>query len=72
MSPEDQQNRDRAIYELWDVEAGNVVGEYETEAAALSVVARYVDADDIAGLERLALVKRTSDGFSEQLVAGSF
>lgn len=59
------------MYELWDVEAGNVVGEYETEAAALSVVARYVDADDVAGLERLARVKRTSDGFAEQRVAGS-
>jgi len=59
------------MYELWDVEAGNLVGEYATEAAALDVVARYVEADDVATLESLALLKRSPEGTAKRVAESS-
>jgi hypothetical protein len=59
-----------AVFELWDVDTGNAVGEYETEAAALAVVQQALLAPASGGAESLALVRVDRRGHSRVLAKG--
>ncbi len=56
------------MYELWDVETGNVIAAYDDEASALNVVAHIAKTDGEAAVDCLALLRRTAGG-QGQLVA---
>jgi hypothetical protein len=56
-------------YELWDLETGNLVGGYATEAAALAVVRRAIARYGRASMATLALA-RESRGRTTALAEG--
>ncbi len=49
-------------YELWDVQTGNIINTYRTEAAALAVVRELLDANGQAYGEALALGRADDRG----------
>ncbi len=49
-------------FALWDLEAGNLVGVYDSEAAALGVVREAIEAHGSRYVAALALVRETSCG----------
>ncbi|MBI3970760.1 MAG: hypothetical protein HY332_05675 [Chloroflexi bacterium] len=57
-------------YELWDIESGNLVGGYETEEAALSVVRRCVVSQGRGAAETLGLA-RESRGRTKTIAVGA-
>jgi hypothetical protein len=50
------------IYDLWDVESGNIINTYETEASALAVVRDLVAANGEGIIEALSLGYEADDG----------
>jgi hypothetical protein len=56
-------------YELWELATGNLVGGYETEAAALAVVRRSIEQWGRASVATLALA-RESRGRTKALAEG--
>lgn len=59
------------IYELWDIESGNLVGAYETEAEALATVREVIDLPEGSYTEALALVRDDDQADVETLAAGA-
>ncbi|MGH2354901.1 MAG: hypothetical protein ACRDJN_25100, partial [Chloroflexota bacterium] len=57
-------------YELWDLKTRNLVGGYETEAAALAVVRRTIDAYGRTFVDELALVRENSPGRTKTIARG--
>lgn len=55
-------------YELWDLETGNMIGDFDTEAAALAMVRELLAANTPDYAEALAL-GRTGDDGETQLIA---
>jgi hypothetical protein len=51
-----------AQFTLWDLEAGNLVGAFDTEAAARAVAARALADQGPASVETLALVHEDAQG----------
>jgi hypothetical protein len=49
-------------YELWDLESGNMIGDYDTEAEALIVVRDIVDANTPSFADLLSLGCTADDG----------
>jgi len=58
-------------YELMDVEAGSVVGFYETEDEALTIVRDTVASYGMRGVEGLVLSRLSDDGSLELIAEGS-
>ena len=58
------------VYELWDVEAGNLIADYADEAAALDAVREGVDDEGIAPWLAVALVLVEPDGKRDSLARG--
>jgi hypothetical protein len=52
----------REWYELWDVDAGNLIGAFETERDALDEVRGLLDANGPEYAVDLALARRREDG----------
>ncbi len=50
------------FYELWDLESGNMIGDYDTEAEALVVVRDIVDANTPSFADLLSLGCTADDG----------
>ncbi len=50
-----------AIYELWDLRSGNLVGAYSSEASALAVVREAIQRYGRAYVEWLALARDEDD-----------
>ncbi|HXM56101.1 MAG TPA: hypothetical protein VOB72_11980 [Candidatus Dormibacteraeota bacterium] len=59
-----------AVYEVWDVSTGNLVGAFATEREALEVVRRTVERDGRPGAGSLALAREDDDGRTEAVAAG--
>ena len=59
------------IYELMDVESANLVGTYETEAAALAVVRAAIREHGPHYVEAFALGTSDEEGEGEQIAAGA-
>ena len=57
-------------YELWDIQTGNLVGGYETEAAALAVVRRSMTEHGRESVEALGLA-RESRGRTKTIAVGA-
>ena len=49
-------------YELWDVDAGNMIGAFTSEAAALAEVRDLLTVNGASYAGDLALARRTADG----------
>jgi hypothetical protein len=58
------------IFELWDTATMNLVGSYESEAAALNVVRGAVERYGAGYAEGLALVRENARGESRTLAEG--
>jgi len=56
------------FYALWDLESGNLIGDFDTEAEALGVVRELLHANEPDFAEMLSL-GRTDDAGSTMLVA---
>jgi hypothetical protein len=64
---------DRTIvvaYEIWETESGNVLGEYNTEAAALEAVRDVVAAHGEAAIETWLLMREDRRGRSRRVESG--
>lgn len=59
------------FYELLDVETGNLIGTYESEAEALTIVRRAARLNGAAYVEALALGYEDDDGDGAQIAAGA-
>lgn len=59
------------IYELWDVESGNLVSAYETEVDALATVREMIDLHGRSYAEALALVRDDDQADVETLAIGA-
>jgi hypothetical protein len=57
------------FYVIWDLESGNMVGDFDSEADALSVVRELLDANEPDYAEALSL-GRTDDDGTTVVVAG--
>jgi len=57
-------------YELWETASGNLVGTYDTEAAALSAVRMAIDRNGRGYVDQLALGREDSRGRSTPIAAG--
>jgi hypothetical protein len=58
-------------YELWDIESGNLVGAYETEAEALATVREVIDLRDLSYADALALVRDDDQPDIETIAVGA-
>lgn len=58
------------FYVLWDVEMGNIVGDFATEAEALSVVRELLDDNTPDYAEALTLGCTADDGTSRPVAEG--
>jgi hypothetical protein len=58
-------------YELWDLESGNLVGDFDTEAEALAVVEELRAENSAAYVEALALAQANDSGTRESMVQGT-
>ena len=58
------------FFELLNVETGNLIGTYESEADALAVVRRAAHFNGAASVDALALGYEDDDGEGAQLAAG--
>lgn len=58
-------------YELWDVETANLVGDYDTEVAALAVVRRSIGVHGRGTVDALALAYEDSEGEAHPIAAGA-
>ena len=59
------------FYELIDVESGNLVGTYDSEDEALSIVRRGVHLNGSGFVDTLALGYEDDDGEGAQIAAGA-
>lgn len=59
-----------AVYEVWDVSTGNLVGAYGTEREALAIVRRTVERYGRSSADSLALARDDEDGQTEALAQG--
>ena len=59
-----------AIFELWNTKTGNLLGTYESEAAALDAVARLAEQHGAVFVERLLLGCEDRHGRSRQIASG--
>jgi len=50
------------FYALWDLESGNALGDFDTEAEALAVVRDLLDANEPDYAEALSLGRTDDDG----------
>src|SRR5437763_648324 len=60
-----------ATYELWDIETANLIGTYETEDAALSVVRQAIETHGQDYVASLALGSEDKRGRSKLLAKGA-
>jgi hypothetical protein len=60
-----------STFELWDLQTRNAVGGYSTEAEALAVVRRTIEADGLAFIDDLALLQVNSRGRSTTVALGA-
>ena len=60
-----------AIFELWNTKTGNLLGTYDSEAAALDAVAGLVERYGAAYVERLLLGCEDRRGRSRQIASGA-
>jgi hypothetical protein len=58
-------------YELWDLKTRNAVGGYSTEAEALDVVRRTIDANGPEFANDLALLRVTAHGRAKPVAVGA-
>jgi hypothetical protein len=59
-----------AIFEIWNVSTGNLVGAYDSEREALAVVHRTVELYGREEVEDLALAREDDEGHTEPLAQG--
>jgi hypothetical protein len=59
-----------STYALWDSEAGNLVGAFDTEAAARAVVERALVDQGPESIETLVLVREDEDGEQTTIAEG--
>lgn len=59
------------IYELWDIESGNLLGAFETEAEALAIVREVSDLPERSYSDALALVRDDDRAEIETLAVGA-
>lgn len=59
------------FYELIDVESGNLIGTYDSEDEALSIVRRAVQLNGSGFVDTLALGYEDDDGEGAQIAAGA-
>lgn len=59
------------LYELWDIEAGNLIGTFETQAAALAIVHELIVLNGSEYAEALELGAQTSDDRFELVGTGA-
>lgn len=59
------------IYELWDIESGNLVGAFETEVEALAMVREVIDLHELSYADALALVRDDDRADVETLAVGA-
>jgi len=60
-----------SAFELWDLQTRNAVGGYATEAEALAVGRRTIEADGLAFVDDLALLQVNSRGRSTTIALGA-
>lgn len=60
-----------AVFEVWDVQTGNLVGAYDTEREALATVCRTVRRFGDQAAEHLALAREDDDGRTLRLAQGA-
>lgn len=58
------------FYVIWDVETGNIIGDFATEAEALSVVRELLDDNTSDYVDALTLGRTTDDGTSRPVAEG--
>jgi hypothetical protein len=59
------------IYELWDTESRNVIGEFDAEAEALAAVLEAVNANGDASAALFTLIAVHDDGTSKGIAGGA-
>lgn len=59
-----------ATYELWEMRSGNLVGSWETEADALSVIRRAVDRQEAESVASLSLLAEDANGETSVIAEG--
>lgn len=59
------------VYELWDVETGNLIANYAEEYAALANVRAGIDDDGLAAWETVELVRAEPDGTRMPVARGA-
>jgi hypothetical protein len=59
-----------SVFQLWDVESGNLVGEYQTERDAIAVVCQTLAEYGSPNVVTLALTQETGEG-PEIIVQGA-
>lgn len=57
-------------YELWNVDSGNIVASFDSEAAALESVRKMVDAYGDASVDDWSLIPRDALGYGETIAYG--
>lgn len=60
----------KTSFELWDVEAANIVGKFTTKKEAIDVVAGLLDAYGPDYADELSLIRRTGDEPAQVVVEG--
>ncbi len=58
------------FYVLWDVETGNIIGDFTTQAGALSVVRDLLDANEPDYANALSLGMTRNDGTTHMVAEG--
>jgi hypothetical protein len=61
----------RTIYDLWDVDTGNLIGSYDDEEPALAMVRALVDANGPEYADVLELGLEDETGFTQHLGTGT-
>jgi hypothetical protein len=61
----------KAVYDLWDVETGNLIGSYDNEERALAMVRALVDANGQEYADVLELGFEDETGLTQQLGTGT-
>jgi hypothetical protein len=59
-----------AIYEIWNLETGNLVGAYDTPNEALVDIRQTLDRDGEGSIEHLALAREDATGETKRLAEG--
>jgi hypothetical protein len=59
------------FYELWDLESGNIVGDFDSEAEALQVVRELLEVNEPDFADALSLGQTGDDGVFALVAEGS-